>query len=171
MKIWIVVLFLGLGLFTQAQGVEYDGLKYEVKGDLIFKDGKDVTQTLSLETKNQIKTALDNRLRSEKVADEIREKQKDAEKSLKKAERAQKKAEKDQKKAEKAQKRVEKELKAQQKTQNNFQKASRRLEQNQTKYEKLKRKGKLSPNDDERWLNKLEKYRENLEDAKKKLNN
>lgn len=164
MKIWIVVLFLGLGLLTQAQEVEHEGLKYDVKGDLIFKDGKDVTQTLSLETKNRIITALDDRLKSEKSADEMKEQQKDAEKSIKKAERAQKKAEKSQKKA-------EKELKAQHKAQNNFQKASKKMEQNQAKYEKLKRKGKLSPNDEVQWLDKLEKYRENLEDAKKKLNN
>lgn len=164
MKIWIVVLFLGMGLFAQAQEVEHEGLKYEVKGDLIFKDGKDVTHTLSLETKNQIKTTLRNRLNSEKLADELRSKQKDAEKSLKKAERAQKKAEK-------AQKRAEKELKEKQRAQDKFQKASKKLQQNQAKYEKLKRKGKLSPDDELKWLGKLEKYRDNLEDAKKKLNN
>lgn len=73
------------------------------------------------------------------------------------------------KKAQKAQKKAEKELKAKQRAQDNFEKATKKLEQNQTKYEKLKNKGKLSPNDEEKWLKSLNKYKKEVESAQKKL--
>lgn len=183
MKLWIIILFLGIGLVGGAQEVEHNGIKYEVKGDAIFKDGKDVTSTLSLEKQQEIKTilkrtkatameaaaaaekeAIANKAAkdAERAAVKIEKERKDAEKALKQAEKAQKKAEKEQRKAEKA-------LKKKQDAQDAFAKASKRLSKNQAKYDKLKRKGKLSPNDEIDWLKKLKKYREDVADAQEKL--
>lgn len=183
MKLWIIILFLGIGLVASAQEVDYNGIKYEVKGDAIFKDGKDVTSTLSLEKQKEIKTILKKTgvtameaaaavekeaiakkasKDAERAAEKIEKEQKDAEKALKQAEKARKKAEKEQKKAEKA-------LKKKQNAQDAFAKASKRLSKNQAKYDKLKRKGKLSPNEDEDWLKKLKKYGEDVADAQEKL--
>jgi membrane carboxypeptidase/penicillin-binding protein len=152
MKLWILLLFLGFGFAANAQQVISNGVAYEVKGKAIFKDGVDVTETLSVEQQKEIKSTLDKKL-----------------KEASKAEKAIKKAEKEAKKAEKAQKRAEKDLKLKQKAQDRFERASKNLSKNQEKYEKLKRKGKLSPNDEIKWLKKLEDYKEDLDKAKKKL--
>jgi hypothetical protein len=37
------------------------------------------------------------------------------------------------------------------------------------KYEKLKKKDKLSPNEEEKWLEKIQDLKEDLEKAKRKL--
>ena len=41
MKLWIVLVFIGISLFANAQEVEHEGVKYEIKGSSIIKDGKD----------------------------------------------------------------------------------------------------------------------------------
>lgn len=181
MKFWIVLLlFIGTGFYMNAQEVEHEGVKYEIKGKSIFQDGKDVTSTLSIEKKKDLFTILEKykasfeeaaaakklvaqeQKEAEKAASKLAKEQKEAEKTLKDAQKAQKRAQKEQKTA-------EKELKAKQRAQDNFEKATRKLEQNQTKYEKLKNKGKLSPNDDEKWLKSLNKYKKKVESARKKL--
>ncbi|WP_296384540.1 hypothetical protein [Winogradskyella sp.] len=62
------------------------------------------------------------------------------------------------------------------KMQEKVQKASEKLEKDKKKaekarkkYEKLKKKGKLSPEDESKWLEKLEKFTKRLEKAKRKL--
>lgn len=180
MKLWLLLLFLGLGLCGYAQEVEYEGVKYEVKEKAIFQDGKDVTSTLSAEKQQEImaiheKTKM-TALEAEKAVQVAEKEQKEAEKAAQKlekerkeAEKAIKKAEKAQKLAEKEQRRAEKELKRKQHAQDDFEKATKRLQQNQDKYERLKHKGKLSPNDEEKWLKRIEGYREDLDKAKRTL--
>ena len=43
------------------------------------------------------------------------------------------------------------------------------MEQAQSKFERLKNKGKLSPNDETKWLEKIKKLNEKIEKAEKKL--
>lgn len=152
MRIWMIIFFLGLGLSVNAQEVISNGQVYEVKGKAIFQDGADITATLLTDERDQIFKTLKNNLKDVK----------DVEKARKKLEKAAKNAEKSQKKAEKA-------LKKQQKVQAKFKKATQKLEQNQNKYDKLKNRGKLSPNDEAKWLKKLDGYKKDLEKARKKL--
>ncbi len=166
MKLWIILLFLGLSFVAKAQQVEHEGVKYDVKGKAIFKDGEDVTASLSVEKQNEIFVIFEKSLiainetgRTIKLA-----------KSQKEAEKAIHKAEKAQKNAERAQKRSEKELKKKQNVQDDFGKATKKLERYQEKYERMKRKGKLSPNDDAKMLKNIDGYRDDLEKANKKLN-
>ena len=66
MKYILVVLFLGLGFFSNAQEVEREGKKYVVKKDKILLDGNDVTSTFSLEEQAEIKAEFS------RLADEIK---------------------------------------------------------------------------------------------------
>ncbi|TDU43181.1 hypothetical protein BXY82_0588 [Gelidibacter sediminis] len=152
MKNWIIVLFLCLGTLVSAQEVISNGKVYEVKGKSIFKDGIDITASLESSEKDAIFKTLKNQ-----------------QKEASRAEAARKKLEKAAKKSEKAQKRAANELKKKQKAQDKFEKAAKRLEQNQEKYERLKMRGKLSPNDDAKWLKKLERYTKDLDKATKAL--
>ncbi len=180
MKFWILLLFMGMSFFVNAQEIEHEGVKYEIKGKSIFQDGKDVTATLSVERKEQLmaihekskaalkeaevakKLAADKQKEVEKAASKLEKEQKQADKALKDAQKAQKSAEK-------AQKKAVKELKLKQKAQDNFEKASKKLEQNQDKYDKLKSKGKLSPIDEAKWLKKLRNYRKDVDKTQIKL--
>lgn len=152
MRIWMIILFLSLGVAVNAQEVISKGKVYEVKGKAIFQDGVDITSTLLIVERDPIYKALKSQLKDDKNA-----------------EKARKKLEKAAKKAEKAQKKAVKELKNKQKAQDKFNKANKKLEQNQNKFEKLKFKGKLSPNDEAKWLKKLEGYRKDLQKATRKI--
>lgn len=152
MKIWMIIFFLGLGITAHSQEVIKDGKAYEVKGKAIFHDGVDITADLLSDEKSAI-------FKSHKAF--IKE--------TKAAEKAQKKAEKAFKNAEKAQKKAEKELKNKEKALEKFNKATRKLEQNQIKYETQKNKGRLSPNDESKWLKKLDGYKRNVEKARRKI--
>lgn len=162
MKYYSLLLVLLLTLTCFAQSVEKDGKIYEVKKEKIFLGDTDVTETLSIEEKQDIlkQVAI--------ISDKIKAQQK-AEKATKKLEKEKKKAEKSQKKAKKAQKKAEKELEKREKLQNNFEKAQSNLKKAQSKYNKLKSKGKLSPNDEIKWLEKLKKLTSKLEKTKSKL--
>ncbi|WJJ97357.1 hypothetical protein [Algibacter luteus] len=162
MRLLWIVLFLGFGFVLNAQEISFKGATYEVKKGKIFNNGVDVTETLTAEDQEKIKLAV-----NEKMAD-IEEAEK-AEKRLEKAEKEQKKAEKEQKRAEKQQKKAEKELKRQQKAQSNYDKSIKKHKAAVKKYEQLKKKGKLSPIDEEKWLDKISKYKEASEKAKKDL--
>ncbi|MBJ7880050.1 hypothetical protein [Gelidibacter salicanalis] len=152
MKIWILVLFLSLGTFVNAQEVISNGKAYEVKGKAVFKDGIDITATLAPAEKDAIFKTLRNQAKEIKDAENVRKK---LENAAKKSDKAQKKAVKD--------------LKRKQIAQSKFEKAAKRLEQNQEKYEKLKMRGKLSPNDEAKWLRNLERYKKDLDKATKNL--
>ncbi|WP_178990770.1 hypothetical protein [Winogradskyella schleiferi] len=163
MNYYIILLILTFSLSSFAQKIESDGKTYEVKDEKIFLEGKDVTETLTDEEKKFIlKEAI---VISDKMKLEDIKRKEAAEKLEKEA----KKAEKAQKKAERELKKAEKELKKKEKLQSNFEKAERNLEKSQSKYEKLKRKGKLSPEDERKWLDKLEKLTIKLKKAKGKL--
>lgn len=162
MKTLITILCLCFALTANAQKVEKDGKQYEVKKDKIFLNGEDVTEAISVEDRAAI-FGRAKAIKAEIEAKEAKEKaQKKKEKELKKAEKAQKKAEKEAKKAAKA-------LKKKEKAQKNFSKATNNLEKAQKKYEKLKNRGKLSPVDEKKWLEKIEKLSEKVAKAKKKM--
>lgn len=152
---WITALIVVLGLSVSAQEVTWNGATYSVKGDVVLKDGIDVTNTLSLEERLEVKKALNKKAQAIDAANE-------KEKALKKAEKKQKAAEKKQKKAEKA-------LKQKEKAHSNYEKLTEKYESAQQKYEKLKKKGKLSPQDEQKWLSKIEKLKEQTAKAKRKL--
>lgn len=169
MKYIVLIFIVMFSISLNAQDIEKDGKVYQVKNERIFLDGKDVTDTFSLEDKAAIMkqaTMLSEKMKLKEAAEKLEKKKV---KTAEKLEKDKKKAEKAQKKAEKEQKRAEKALKKKQKAQNNFEKATKKLESSQKKYDKLKRKGKLSPQDEVKWLEKLEGYREAIEKAKKKL--
>jgi hypothetical protein len=155
MKFFITLLCLVFGFFVQAQEVEVNGTVYKVKGESIFKDKVNVSETLTMEEKNNIRTNLDEKIRLEKET-----KLKDS---------AIKKAEKEQKKAENKHKSAEKALKKKEKAHADFEKTGKKYEDAIKKYEKLKDKGKLSPEDEGKWLKKIDNYKEAIEKAKKKL--
>lgn len=158
MKNWIAILFLGIGFLANAQKVTSNGVTYKVKGEVILKDNVDITKTLTTEEQAEIRTLLAKKLKTEE----------NTKKALQ-LEKAQKKAEKAQKQAEKKQKRAEKELKQKQKAQNNFEKTSSKHLQALEKYKKLKKKGKLSPADESKWLEKIEKLKTAHQKAEIKL--
>ena len=162
MRILMIVCFLGFGFLMNAQDINFNGVAYEIKKDRIFKDDVDVTDTLDIEDKQQIMGAFDKKMLQVKEAEETQ-------KRIEKAEKEQKNAEKDQKRAEKKQKKAEKELKQRQKAQSNFDKSTKKHKAAINKYEKLKKKGKLSPIDEEKWIEKIAKYKEDSEKAKKRL--
>lgn len=155
MRYLIMVLFLGIGFLVNAQDVSFNGVLYSIDKDRIFKGTEDVTEALSIEEKTEIRAAFDRNMLKIKEA-------KEAKKRLEKAES-------DKKKAEKKQKKAEKELKKSKKAQSNYDKAVKKHKNAVKKFEKLKKKGELSPVDEEKWLEKIEKYKEATVKAKKKL--
>jgi len=158
---------------VNAQEVVFKEAKYQVKGEKIMKDGKDVTKTLSAEDQKHIKDSYKiekTKVEKAKAAEKMEaEKAKAKEKAVKQEEKAKKEKEKDVKKAEKAQKKSEKELKAKEKAKSTYEKAEKKHESAVAKYEKLKKKGKLSPVDEKKSLDKIEKLNEKVEKAKRKL--
>ena len=132
-----------------------NGATYDVKKEKIFKGDVDVTETLSVEERRQIRTTFNNKMSRIKETEETQ-------KQLEKAGKDQKKAEKRQKKAEKA-------LKKRKKAQLSFDKSAKKYQGAIKKYEKLKKKGKLSPEDEAKWLEKIEKFEKSHNTAKKKL--
>ncbi len=155
MKYWMLLLFLTFGYFMNAQDVLVDGVNYVVKGEKILRDGIDVSDSLTPEQKQNITTVFLEKEASLRDAEKL-------EKALKRAEKSQKKAEKKQKKA-------EKELKRKENAQSKYEKSEKKYIEALNKYEKLKKKGKLSPVDEKKWLEKIEKLKETQVKAKRKL--
>ncbi|WP_308991442.1 hypothetical protein QLS71_005345 [Mariniflexile litorale] len=155
MKLLTVLLYLGLVVSAQAQEVSFNGITYKIKGKTILLDKADVTTTLSVKDQKGVWEAFNK----QKALDEERM---EASKALKKAEKEQKKAEKKQKKA-------EKELKAKEKVRSKFEDVSEDYEDAVAKFEKLKKKGKLSPNDETKWLKKIQNLKDDVDKTKRKL--
>lgn len=155
MKFWIILISATFGMTLNAQDVLVNGVNYEVKNKKILKEGIDVTSTLSEEEKSAIFLVFYKKMDKVKELERV-------EKNLKKAEKQQKKAEKRQKKAEKA-------LKQKEKAQTNHEKSNKQYKSALKKYEKLKDKGKLSPKDEKKWLERIKKLKEAQVKAKKKL--
>ena len=162
MKYLILLLLVGFGYTVGAQEVNFNGKTYKIKKEQVFKDGIDVTETLTIEEKQQIRAAFDKKMAQIKESEEVA-------KRLEKAEKEQKKAEKERKKVEKEQKKLEKALKKKEKAQSNFEKAVKKHEDAIKKYEKLKTKGKLSPVDEEKWLKKIDGLKDDIDKTKRKL--
>ena len=95
MRFLITLLFIGFGFLLSAQEVNVNGTTYDVKKEKIFKGDVDVTETLSVEERRQIRTAFNIKMSRIKETEETQ-------KQIEKAGKDQKKAEKRQKKAEKA---------------------------------------------------------------------
>lgn len=158
MNIKYLILVLIFGLFSVAFNAQNTHVKianYTLKGSKIYKDGKDVTTTLTEAEQEIIKKSL------QEEKDEAKAKLKQ-QKDLKKAEKEIKKETQKRKKAAKA-------LKRKETTQANYNKAKNNLEKTQAKFERLKAKGKLSPIKEIQYEHKLEKLNEKFIKAEKKL--
>lgn len=138
----LIVLFLGLySTVAISQKVVYANKEYKIKGEKIFFDGEDVSSTFS-ETE---RASIFQKLKDQKAK------------------------EKADKKTEKKIKKEEKELKAKENAQESYDAALVKVEKETAKYERLKRKGKLSPNDEVKWLDKIAKLKEKAAKKKRKL--
>lgn len=155
LKSIITTLFLFAVCINYAQKVEYDGVTYLVKGNAIFMNKIDVTNTLSPEQQVVIKNKL-----SEEIL---------ANKKLKAAEKAQKKAEKAQNKAEKKEKAAEKQIKKAEKAKDKYTDAQNKYEKELKKHQKLQEKGKLSTEDEVKWQKKLGDLKSKIDKLKKKM--
>ena len=69
----------------------------------------------------------------------------------------------------KSKRKLKKPLKKQEKIKDNYKRAQDKLASAQKKYEKLKKKGKLSPVDEVKWLEKIENLTDKVNKAKRKL--
>ncbi|TXD83705.1 hypothetical protein ESY86_08480 [Subsaximicrobium wynnwilliamsii] len=161
-KLIAILMLCFMALSINAQTVISNGKSYTVKKSKIFLDGKEVSTTLSEADKIDILGRASTI--SEKIDADVK-----AKREAKALEKANKKAEKALKKAEKAQKQAEKTLKQNQKAQDKLIKASRKLKNAESKYQKLKRKGKLAPNDDAKWLKKIEGIKKDITKAQQQL--
>jgi len=154
-KLIAVLIFLFTITIVQAQKIEYNGVQYVVKSDVIFIDGKDITSSLSQEQQVNIK----NKLSQQQLAEE----------KLKAAEKAQNEAERKMRTSEKRMKRAEKELKKKETALKKYEEAQKQYEKELKKHERLSKKGKLSPDDEEKWKKKLEGLRNKSEKLKRKM--
>lgn len=155
MKIVIIMLSLGLGYIVNAQKIDYKGVIYEVKNEKVFKENVDVTETLSSEEKEQIKITLNKKIAALETSEE----------TAKKLE----KEEKERRKIEKKHKKIEKELKKKEKAQSNFDRATRKHKEAVSRYGKLKKRGKLSPQKEAKWVEKIEKLKRKTIKTENKL--
>ncbi|MBR9756994.1 MAG: hypothetical protein GYB39_02845 [Algicola sp.] len=165
-KLVFLGLFSAISMVATAQttGANPD-VTYTVKENRIFIGEDDVTDTLSLERKDAILAAHNEQEKQQLLQDAekaLEETKAQAEKEQKRLEKAHKKALKEQKKAEKA-------LKKQEKAKKNYSKAKEKYEAATSKYNKLKKRGDLSPNDEAKWLDKMEKLKGKLDKATRKL--
>ncbi|SEP72154.1 hypothetical protein SAMN05421824_0145 [Hyunsoonleella jejuensis] len=162
MRVVVFLCFVSFSFLLSAQAVKINNDVYEVKNNIIFKNGIDVSSTISADEKSKVLAAFDkNKLETAKTK-AVSEKLENAEKDKIKAEKQQKKAEKKQKKAEQA-------LKRKERAHSNHNKAINKHKAAVKKYEKLKKKGKLSPEDERKWLEKIEKFNAGITKTKKKL--
>ena len=151
MKIKTIILLLLCMLFAVSafsQKVTYANKEYKIKGEKIYFDGKDVSESFSEEEK----VAIFKKLKAQKE-------------KYKKEKKEAKKVKKEKNKVDKA----EKEQKKQENILDDYDGAVKNLETAQAKYERLKRKGKLSPNDEVKWLDKIAKLKEKVSKKKNKL--
>ncbi|WP_170062854.1 hypothetical protein [Polaribacter butkevichii] len=140
------LIFIFLVTISYAQDVEYKNKTYTVKRESIYLAKVDVTKTLAPEMVNEIFAI--HTTNEEKI-------------------KAAKKAEKEKKASEKKVKKAEKALKNKVKAQKKLSKANDKLKSGIKKYNKLKKNGDLSPNDNKKWLGKIEKLKKNVTKAEK----
>ncbi|WP_405608462.1 hypothetical protein [Polaribacter sp. Asnod1-A03] len=142
------LIFIFLVSISYAQDVNYKNKTYTVKGKSIYLAKENITEKLNEDAKKEI--FLANKINVDKA--------KKIAKDEKKLKQAEKKA-----------KKVEKALKTKAKAQNSLKKAKKKLNNAIKKHQSFKIKGDLSPNDSKKWLSKIEKYKNNVEKAEKRL--
>jgi len=146
----IILVFVSMLFAFSAfsQKVMFAEKEYKIKGDKIYFEGKDVSHLFSEEDRVAIFQKLET----------LKEKRKEDKKEAKELKKEEKKIQKE----EKEQKKKENDL-------DNYDDSVDKLEKAQAKFERLKRKGKLSPNDEVKWLDKIAKLKEKMNSKKKKL--
>ncbi len=122
-----------------------------------------------IEKSKREKEASEKQRAQEKIEKEQQREERKEDREQNKEEREIKEKEREQRKAEKEQKRKEKELKAKEKAISNHKDAKKKLKKTEDKFKKLKEKGELSPNDEAEWLEKIEKLKEKVVKAEKKV--
>ena len=142
----LTLIFLFLVTISYAQEVVYKDTTYTVKRKSIYLAKVDVTKTLNPEKVNEIFAI--HKINEDKID------------AIKKAAKEKKASEKKLKKAEKA-------LKNKVKAQKKLSKANDNLKSGIKKFNKLKKKGDLSPNDNQKWLEKIEKLKKKVAKAEK----
>lgn len=135
---------------------------YKVKGNNIYKNGNDVTESLTEETKTSIQETLDARLA---LRAEEEKKQEELEKRLKEQEKIQKQAEKRQAELENKQEEIKKRQEEREDARKAFINAKQTLKKEQKNYNRHLEKGKLSPEDIKQWDNKIEKLEKAKDEA------
>ena len=140
------LIFIFLVTISYAQDVIYKDTTYTVKKEAIYLAKVDVTKTLKPEMVNEIFAI--HTINEEKI-------------------KAAKQAEKEKKAAEKKIKKAEKALKKKEKSKKNLGKANDKLKNAIKKHKSLKNKGDLSPNDERKWLSKIQKLKKKVTKAEK----
>jgi hypothetical protein len=140
------LIFIFLVTISYAQEVVHKDKTYTIKKESIYLAKEDVTKTLSPEMVNEIFAI--HTVNEAKI-------------------KAAKQAEKEKKAAEKKVKKAEKALKKKEKAQKNLVKANDKLKNAIKKHKNLKKKGDLSPNDERKWLSKIQKLKKKVTKAEK----
>ncbi|MFG6686949.1 hypothetical protein ACGK9U_10230 [Mariniflexile sp. HNIBRBA6329] len=164
----ILSLVLLMACGSSEKVIMEDGRVYEVKGSKFFSNGVNVTEQLTANEKEIIKTNLQKRLEAEKIANE---KQETIEAEQQRLETIQEEAKRRQKVLEKEQELLEEKLEAKEDARNDFLEAKERLQSKQEKYQRLKDKGKLSPLDEEKWKARFLDLEADIEEANQILKN
>lgn len=166
-SLFLFAMTLCLSCGTTHTVISDDGKVYEVKGDTFINNGQDVTETLSSDEKNAIKSNLEQRLNRKEKAEERQEQLEDQQKEL---EKAQEEARKKQQELAEQQKELEETLRDKEQARSEYLKAKELMKSKQNRFKRLKDKGKLSPNDVDDWEKKLLDYQKDIDDAQKRLN-
>lgn len=145
-QILILLISFFFATISYAQEVVYNGKTYTVKRKSIYLAKANVTETLKPEMVTEIFAI--HKINEERIE-------------------VAKKAEKEKKTAEKKAKKAEKALKSKVKAQKKLSKANEKLKSGIKKFNKLKEKGDLSPNDNQKWLDKIEKLKNKVTKAEK----
>ncbi|WP_299337482.1 hypothetical protein [uncultured Psychroserpens sp.] len=165
-----LLLSLFIGLLTSCGSSERvildDGSIYEVKGNIIKSDGKDVSESLSRERRDEVEDALKEKIAARKAAEERQKALEDEQAELRKI---QKEARKKEKELEKKQEQLEDKRKALKEAKDNYGKAKNKLKKERKAYKKLKENGKLNASEQEDWIKKIEDLETEVKKAKETL--
>lgn len=165
----LTILLLLATIFScgSSEKVIRDGKVYTIKGNEILSNGVNVSENLTSEEKNAIKSVLEERLAAKKANEEEQEALEAKQEEL---EKIQEKAEAEQELLEAQQQALEDKIEAKEDAREAFLKADAKLKNKQQKYKELRDEGKLSPKDDEKWAEKLKELQEER-DKKEQLFN
>ena len=162
--LWLLILFVSCGGYEQV--ITEDGSIYEVKGNKIKSNGDDITETLSYDERENIKNLVSQKKQAEKEAEKLK---KELEEQKERQEEIEKEAQEKQKALEDKKEALEDKLKAKKESRENYIELKKKYDKEYKKYQKLKRKGELSPNDITNWEEKLNKLKNEVEEARNEL--